>query len=79
MKPEEIKAELTRLRIPLKAIAESVPCDKSQVTRCINGAGLYQRTREIIAAKIGKPVSRVFGRQHPQPKRSAKRSATAAA
>jgi hypothetical protein len=78
MKPTEIKAELVRRNIKVTEIARRVECDPAQVTRCINGDGLYLRTREIIASAINKPVSQVFNRHHPKPKRSAKATASAA-
>lgn len=72
MKPEEIKAELVRRKISVSEIARRDGCSVVQVTRCINGDGLYSRTRETIADAIEKPVEKVFTRHHPKPKRRAK-------
>lgn len=69
MKPREIKAELVRKGIALQEIADEVGCDKSQVSNCIRGKGLYQNVREIIAKSLNKEVHEIFKKDHPKPKR----------
>ncbi len=69
MKPEEIKADLIRRSVSLREIAALAGCSPSQVSMCISGNGLYQNVREVIAVKLGKPVSKIFNTNHPKPKR----------
>lgn len=69
MKPREIKAELVRKGIALQSIADEAGCDKSQVSNCIRGKGLYQTVREIIAKHLNKEVQEIFKKDHPAPKR----------
>jgi lambda repressor-like predicted transcriptional regulator len=70
VKPNEIKAELIKNGVTLREVADQAECLPSQVTMCINGNGLYQRVREVIAGILNKPVNRVFTTHHPKPKRT---------
>lgn len=69
MKPEEIKADLIRKNISLREIAILAECSPPQVSMCVNGNGLYQKVREAIAIKLGKPVNKIFNDHHPKSKR----------
>lgn len=67
MEPREIKAELIRKGISLTSIAATAGTSRAAVSMCISGNGLKLRIRAIIAKKLGKKVSDVFGEHHPQP------------
>lgn len=69
MKPNEIKAEIMRRGLSLTSIAAEAKCTMPEISMCISGDRIYPRIRRIIASRLGKPVERVFGRHHPQPKR----------
>jgi lambda repressor-like predicted transcriptional regulator len=69
LKPQEIKAEIMRRGLSLTSIAAEADCTLPEISMCITGYRIYPRIRRIIASRLGKPVERIFGRHHPQPKR----------
>lgn len=69
MKPREIKAELINKGIKLTDIADKSDSSLSEVSRCISGNGLYLHIRDVIAKVLGKPVNKIFTKDHPKPKR----------
>lgn len=63
MQPHEIKAELMRRQITMKALAEEIGVSTTSVSEEI--AQVRPRSHKVrlaIAAKIGKSVARVFGK-----------------
>jgi lambda repressor-like predicted transcriptional regulator len=68
MKPAEIKAELTRRDLQLTDIAAAAGVLLPEVSYCIGGSRIYPEIRKVIAAKLGLPLHKVFGKYHPQPK-----------
>jgi len=77
MKPNEIKAELTRRGLSLTEIAADTNCTVPQISMCISGDRIYPRIRVAIAAKLGRSVDKVFGRHHPKPQRQQRFCGTA--
>ena len=70
MTPAEIKAALVLKDIKLTDIADATGTSLPEVSRCINGEGLYMKIREEIARLLDKKVSRVFSKNiYAQPKR----------
>ena len=68
MKPLEIRAELMRRGFTLTAIAREAKCTLPQISMCIGGSRIYPEIRRVIARHLERPVEKVFGRYHPQPK-----------
>lgn len=72
MTPNEIRAELTKRGLSLTTIAADADCTVPEISMCISGDRIYPQIREVIASKIGRSVSRVFGKHHPKPKRQSR-------
>lgn len=70
MKPNDIRAEIMRRGLSLTSIAADAKCTVPEISMCISGDRIYPHIRRVIAECLEKPVKKVFGRHHPQPKRS---------
>jgi lambda repressor-like predicted transcriptional regulator len=68
MTPNEIRAELMLKGSSPTKIAEKAQRSKPEVSMCINGDRIYPEIREVIARELGRPIEKVFGKFHPQPK-----------
>lgn len=68
MKPNEIRAEIIRRGLSLTKIAEKAGCSVPEISMCISGTRIYPSIRRVIARQLGRRVTDVFGKHHPQPK-----------